>query len=128
MYDVFIADAFSGDAIPVHLLTQEAFALYLRHLKASGILAVHVSNQYLDLPPVVAQLARAQGLTARAIHSDKDDAHLYSQADWIVMTRDTKFFERPEIAGAVKAVAQRPELLDKWIPDDYNNLLQVFKF
>jgi hypothetical protein len=125
-YDVFIADAFSGDAIPVHLLTREAFALYLRHLKPSGILAVHVSNQYLDLAPVVAQLASVDGLTARWAHSPKDDAHLYSQADWILVTRDEAFFARPEIADAVKIVAPRPGL--RLWTDDYNNLLQVFKF
>ena len=98
-YDVFLADAFSGDAIPVHLLTTEAFDLYLRHLKPSGILAVHISNQYLDLAPVVAQLARgAWTCSARWVHTPKDDAHLYSQSDWILMTRDAAFFERPEIA------------------------------
>src|SRR5580704_2298429 len=80
LYDVFIADAFSGDAIPVHLLTTEAFDLYLRHLKPSGILAVHVSNQYLDLVPVVGQLAAAHGLIARLVHTEKDDAHLYSRS------------------------------------------------
>ena len=125
-YDVFIADAFSGDAIPVHLLTREAFALYLRHLRPSGILAVHVSNQYLDLAPVVAQLASVDGLTARLVRSPKDDAHLYSQADWILMTRDGSFFARPEIAGAAKIIAPRPGL--RLWTDDYNNLLQVFKF
>jgi hypothetical protein len=125
-YDVFIADAFSGDAIPVHLLTREAFALYLRHLKPSGILAVHVSNNYLDLAPVVAQLASVCGLTARLVLSPKDNAHLYSQADWILMTRDGSFFARPEIAGAAKIVAPRPGL--RLWTDDYNNLLQVFKF
>ncbi len=50
-------DAFSGDAIPVHLLTKEAFGLYFRHLKPDGILAVHTSNTYLQLAPVVKQLA-----------------------------------------------------------------------
>jgi len=125
-YDVFIADAFSGDAIPVHLLTQEAFALYLRHLKPSGILAVHVSNQYLDLAPVVAQIASVYGLTVRWVHSPKDDAHLYAQADWILMTRDASFFARPEIGSAARIIAPRAGL--RLWTDDYNNLLQVFKF
>jgi hypothetical protein len=126
LYDVFIADAFSGDAIPVHLLTKEAFDLYLRHLKPSGILAVHVSNSYLDLAPVVAQLASVHGLESRLVHSPKDDAHLYSQADWIVMTRDAAFFARPEIANATKLIAERPGL--RLWTDDYNNLLQVLRF
>jgi spermidine synthase len=66
-YDVLVADAFSGDAIPVHLLTKEAFALYFQHLKPSGILAIHISNNYLNLAPVVAQLeARAHAERRRA--------------------------------------------------------------
>lgn len=125
-YDVFLADAFSGDAIPVHLLTTEAFDLYLRHLKPSGILAVHISNDYLDLAPVVAQLASAHGLIARRIHSPKDDAHLYSQADWIVMTRDAAFFGKPEIASRAKSIEPHPGL--RLWTDDYNNLLQVLRF
>ncbi|MGA3185723.1 MAG: fused MFS/spermidine synthase [Bryobacteraceae bacterium] len=124
-YDVFLADAFSGDAIPVHLLTEEAFAAYLRHLKPAGILAVHISNQYLDLAPVVAQLAAVYGLMARQVHSPKDDEHLYAQADWVLMTRDAAFFARPELASA-RMIAPRPGL--RLWTDDYNNLLQVFKF
>ena len=125
-YDVFLADAFSGDAIPVHLLTSEAFDLYLRHLTPTGILAVHVSNQYLDLAPVVAQLASAHGLASRLVWSPKDEAHLYSQAVWIVMTRDAAFFARPKIASATKTIEPRPEL--RLWTDDYNNLLKVFRF
>ena len=125
-YDIFLADAFSGDAIPVHLLTKEAFGLYLKHLKPQGILAMHVSNQYLTLAPVVAQLASVYGLTARLIHSPKDDAHLYAQADWVVMTRDPSFFSRPEIAAAATVIEPLPGL--RLWTDDYNNLVQVFKF
>jgi hypothetical protein len=125
-YDVFLADAFSGDAIPVHLLTKEAFDLYLGHLKPSGFLAVHISNQYLDLAPVVVQLASVHGLAARLVHTSRDDAHLYSQADWILMTRDAAFFARPEIAGTATTVEQRPGL--RLWTDDYNNLLQVLRF
>jgi hypothetical protein len=124
--DVFLADAFSGDAIPVHLLTREAFDLYLRHLKPSGIFAVHISNNYLDLAPVVAQLASVHGLEARMVHASKDDAHLQSQSDWIVMTRDAAFFARPEMAGAAQVIEPRPGL--RLWTDDYNNLLQVLRF
>jgi hypothetical protein len=126
LYDVFLADAFSGDAIPVHLLTREAFDLYVRHLKPSGILAVHISNQYLDLAPVVGQLAAVHGLTARLVHVSKDEARLYPNSDWILMTRDGAFFARPEIAGSIKTIEQRPDL--RLWTDDYNNLFQVFKF
>jgi hypothetical protein len=126
LYDVFLADAFSGDAIPVHLLTTEAFDLYLRHLKPSGILAVHVSNQYLDLAPVVAQLASAHGLISRLVHTEKDDGHLYSRSDWVLMTRDRAVFAQPEIGGAASKIEPRPGL--RLWTDDYNNLLQVLRF
>ncbi len=126
LYDVFIADAFSGDAIPVHLLTKEAFGLYLRHMTPSGILAVHISNQYLDLAPVVAQLAAAYGLESRVVHSPKVEARLYAEADWILMSRDRTFFERPRISSVAKRIEQ-PAGLRLWT-DDYNNLLQVLRF
>ncbi len=98
--------------------------LYLKHLKPSGILAIHVSNQYLDLAPVVAQLASANGMTARVVHNPKDDAHLYAQNDWVVMTRDAELI--PEVAASAKPIEPRPGLR-VWT-DDYNNLLQVFRF
>jgi hypothetical protein len=126
LFDVFIGDAFSGDAIPVHLLTKEAFGLYVHHMKPGGILAIHVSNQYLTLAPVVAQLASAYGMTARLIHSPKVEEHLYAQADWVVMTSDERFFARPEIAGASATIEARPGL--RLWTDDYNNLLQVLRF
>jgi hypothetical protein len=121
-YDVLVADAFSGDAIPVHLLTKEAFALYFQHLKPSGILAIHISNNYLNLAPVVAQLAASSGSIARLVHTPKDDAHLYSQADWVLVTRK----KRPEMADVGTVIAPR-EGLRLWT-DDYNNLLQVLRF
>jgi hypothetical protein len=126
LYDVFIADAFSGDAIPVHLLTKEAFRLYLTHMRPDGILAVHVSNQYLDLAPVVAELAWSEGLFARIVRSPKDDRHLYAQAEWILMTSNSEFFARPEISGVAAMIEERPGV--RLWTDDYNNLLQVLRF
>src|SRR5258706_573735 len=72
-FDVLALDAFSSDAIPVHLLTVEAFKTYLRHLKQGGILAVHISNRYLDLVPVVQQAARHLSLEVRQVANDDDD-------------------------------------------------------
>jgi hypothetical protein len=74
----------------------------------------------------VAQLASADGLTVRLVRSLKDETHLYSQADWILMTREAAFFARPEIASAVKTIEPHPGL--RLWTDDYNNLLQVLKF
>lgn len=136
-FDVLIVDAFSGDAIPVHLLTKEAFALYLRRLKPSGILAIHVSNQYLDLAPVVGQLASVYDLPAIEIRSPKDESQRTLEAVWVLMTRNRNFFRRPEIVnpsgmvnqGAGNSVLPIPTRgkLRAWT-DDYNNLLQVMRW
>ena len=72
-FDVLAVDAFSGDAIPVHLLTRQAFALYWRHLKPDGVLAVHVSNRYLSLAPGVALAAAETGKQAMLVSIDEDD-------------------------------------------------------
>lgn len=73
-FDVLLVDAFSGDSVPVHLLTAEAFGLYFRHLKPDGILAVHISNKYLNLEPVVAANAGRMGLTALEFSEDRPDS------------------------------------------------------
>ena len=81
-----IADAFSGDAIPIHLLTQEAFTPYLRHLKdPTGILAFHVSNNALDLTPVVARLAAERGISAwswRGLTANGWERRTASECSW----------------------------------------------
>ena len=94
-FDVLAVDAFSGDAIPVHLLTKEAFALYLRHLKPDGILAIHTSNTYLDLNPVVQLLADDAHYPARLITNDDDLRKLIDASDWVLVTRNDRFLERP---------------------------------
>jgi SAM-dependent methyltransferase len=122
-FDVVVVDAFSGDAIPVHLLTREAFAVYLRHLQPDGILAVHVSNQYLDLAPVVQQLASSYGYPAVLIRSAKDERQLISAASWVLMTQNRAFLARPEVVNAAQPIPPRPGL--RLWTDDYNSLLQV---
>jgi SAM-dependent methyltransferase len=64
LYDVLILDAFSSDAIPIHLLTAEAVQEYLGHLRADGVLVIHISNRFFDLAPVVSRLAETFGLAA----------------------------------------------------------------
>jgi hypothetical protein len=124
-FDVLVLDAFSGDAIPIHLLTREAFAIYLRHLRAGGILAVHISNRYFDLSPVAWGAAEAMGLEAAEIDYDPDDASLYSST-WVLLARAGEGnFARTEIADADVGPPE-DEPLRLWT-DDYSNLLQVLK-
>ena len=84
-FDVLAVDAFSSDSIPVHLLTTEAMRLFFRHLKPDGILAVHISNRYLDLEPVLEGEAKALGKTAREMDTDDDDATDVFAATWILL-------------------------------------------
>ncbi|MGD1094153.1 MAG: fused MFS/spermidine synthase [Bryobacteraceae bacterium] len=125
-FDVLVVDAFSGDAIPVHLLTKEAFELYFKHLKPMGVLTIHVSNQYLDLAPVVQTLASFFDEPAVLIHSDKDEKQLISAASWVLITKNRDFFTLPEIADVSEPIPPHPAL--RLWTDDYNNLLQVIRW
>ena len=118
-YDVIVVDAFSSDSIPVHLMTREALAVYMAHLAPGGVVAFHVSNRYLDLPPVVAQLAADQGLAAWQIEDNPTEDHL-SFTDWIVVGR--------EIPEALQQTGWAPEAGTSLWTDSYNNLFKVLKY
>ncbi|HKW56716.1 MAG TPA: fused MFS/spermidine synthase [Candidatus Acidoferrum sp.] len=124
-FDVLVVDAFSGDAIPVHLLTREAFALYFRHVKPGGILAVHTSNTYLNLSPVVKLLAEDAGYATRFIASDDYDAELIAAADWVLVTRNETFLNVPETFAGSANIAVPPRL--RLWTDDQNSLFEVLR-
>ena len=127
-YDVILVDAFSSDAIPVHLLTREALRLYFDLLGPRGILALHISNRYLRLEPVVAALAE-NGRYARLLqHGDTGDVRGGVEASWAILAR------RPEDFGEMASDSRWTEArLDPepgvvaWT-DDFHNLLSVFKW
>ena len=123
-FDVLVVDAFSGDAIPVHLLTTEAMTLYRRHLAAGGVMAFHVSNQYLRLPPVIARLAEAQGMTAREVESVGRAAQGTFDASWVLVSEREAFFAVPEVERAITPVSGRAAL---WT-DDYSSLLPLVRW
>jgi hypothetical protein len=83
-YDLLVVDAFSGDSIPVHLLTREAFQIYRRHLAPGGLLALHISNMFLDLRPVVAALASDAGWSSLAVSDQGDERVAQSPSQWVV--------------------------------------------
>jgi len=124
-FDVLAVDAFSGDAIPLHLLTIEAIALYKRHLAPDGILAFHVSNQYLNLGPEIAQLAIAANMQSKLIESPGDDATGSYRSTWVLLTNSATFFTRPEIARAATDTPTTPRLRP-WT-DDYSSLLPILQ-
>ena len=125
-FDLLVLDAFSSDAIPVHLLTQEAFAVYLRHLRANGIIAVHVSNTYVDLAPVVEQLAAKLGLSLAAVHDMGGKPWLFP-SDWLLLSPDAESIRLAEIRQTPRdPVAARAEL-PVW-SDDYTSLWPLLRW
>jgi SAM-dependent methyltransferase len=123
-FDVLALDAFSSDAIPVHLLTVEAFRTYLRQLRPGGILAVHISNRYLDLVPVVQQAARALSLELREIgNGDDEDAGVY-RSDWLLLSASPAAFDGVLLEDAEEVDADPRVRL--WT-DDYSDLYHILK-
>ncbi len=124
-YDVIAVDAFSGDAIPVHLLTREAFQVYFHHLVPGGVLAVHVSNKHLELAPVVDALARALGRHAVSVDNDDDDDNGVFAASWVLVSDRQSFFQFQPVFKAATPVSARPGL--RLWTDDYSNLFQILR-
>ena len=124
-FDVLAVDAFSSDSIPVHLLTKEAFLLYFHHLNDRGVLAVHVSNRYIDLEPVVARAAEALGKEARVVDSDDNESQALSAASWVLVSGSHEFFESPLIEHAARPI-ETGSKLRLWT-DDYGSLYTLLK-
>jgi hypothetical protein len=125
-YDVISVDAFTSDAIPVHLLTRECFAVYFKQLKPGGILAVHVSNRFLNLVPVVAGNAHDFGKAAVMVDDDGEDEDYLSSSDWVLVSDDAAVFSQSFFkAHGIEPAKVRPGLRP-WT-DDYSNLFQILK-
>jgi hypothetical protein len=125
-FDLLALDAFSGDSIPVHLLTREAFREYFRHLKAEGILAIHISNRYLNLEGIVRLESQNLGKTALlVVDPATGQQDICSKSDWMVIASNAVAFERPPWKG----LGVRPDvpLNTRLWTDDYSNLLQALK-
>lgn len=124
-FDVLAIDAFSGDAVPMHLLSREAFALYRRHLADDGLLVLHVSNDHVNLAPVVQGSAAELGWSLRYVASQDDPVAGTQKSDWLIVTANQAFLADPQVAAYF-----RPLLLDRapivWT-DDFGSLRQVLK-
>ena len=126
-HDIIILDAFSSDAIPLHLLTLEAVRVYLSRLRTDGFLAFHISNRHVNLRPALARIARDHQLTALA-QTDvraKDDPHGYESSEWMLMASDPSAFARlPQDQKWTTVVADaRPS----WT-DDFSNIWTVLRW
>ena len=137
-FDVLAVDAFSSDAIPMHLLTRECTEIYWKHLKPDGILALHISNRHMDLAPVCRALAEEFGHTAVRIHSYDVEELGVDSAEWILLTRNEEFLNSGVVQssesewdpdspppllwtddyGSIWQILNKPEFLDEWGEDE----------
>lgn len=125
-FDILAVDAFSGDSIPVHLLTKEAFALYFKHLAPGGVLCVHISNKHLLLGPVVERVANSLGLANFRVDNEAIDEAQVFESDWVLVAKPgNPVFDNPLLATAGVPVPPQPDLRP-WT-DDYSNLFQIWK-
>jgi SAM-dependent methyltransferase len=121
-FDVLVIDAFSGDSVPVHLLTQEAFAQYFRHLKKDGVLAIHITNRFLDLKPVMKMAADQFGHDVQMVIYEPSENEEGFRSHWALMTKDKHFFKDAALVKAIRI--DTPKSFKPW-RDDYSSLISV---
>ena len=121
-YDVLAVDAFSGDSIPVHMLTKQAFALYFQHLQPTGVLAVHISNQYLNLKPVVQAAASALHKRAIVIDNPGDKAHGVFRSTWVLLGNGGGYLGQQEIESSGQRL---PSAAGQLWTDDFSSLFSI---
>ncbi|NIL96637.1 MAG: hypothetical protein GTO53_04365 [Planctomycetales bacterium] len=120
---MLVIDAFSGDAVPTHLLSLEAIAVYLRHLQPDGLLAFHISNRYLDLQPVLSGAAGHYDLDQLRIHHETKEPGT-DTSDWVLLSRKG-ILDRLPARETMRRPGSNPKMVI-WT-DDYSNLLGILK-
>jgi hypothetical protein len=129
-YDLLAIDAFSGDSIPMHLITREAMAAYMRHLKPDGVIVFQATNRFVDISPVVERLAAEFGMTAvlisDSVESDEGADYWISGTDQIIVTRNARLLAAEPIRSVAKPLTPRPDF--RIWTDDYYNLLRIMKW
>jgi spermidine synthase len=125
-FDVLVVDAFSGDAIPLHLLTTQAIDLYKRHLAPGGIIAFHISNSHVDLEPEIVLLAKSAGMDVRRVSSFENHDRGEFTATWMLLTSNPTFFTQPEVSIRIRKPADASK--SKVWTDDYSSLLPILSW
>jgi predicted O-methyltransferase YrrM len=123
-FDVLAVDAFTSDAVPLHLLTREAMDLYFSHLAPHGLLAIHVSNNYVNLSAVVRGLANKTGRHAVRIYTPRSARSNTDRALWVIVTRDSSFLESELVQATATPWTEHESLPIVWT-DDYASLWQA---
>jgi hypothetical protein len=124
-FDVLAIDAFSSDAIPVHLITSQALGIYRRHMNWGAVIAFHVTNRFLNLVPVVEGLAREQGMYVIHIEDNAPNSPA-SRSDWVLLSDRRESLDKPELMESAKLWIEVRRDWRLWT-DDFNNLVQVLK-
>jgi len=125
-FNVLVVDAFSGDAIPLHLLTAQALTRYRRHLAPGGFIAFHISNQHVDLEPAIALLAQSAGMKAMRVSSSANDDRGEFSAYWVLVTDNADFFSVSHPGAQPKPAVLKPGL--RLWTDDYSSLLPLLRW
>ena len=118
-YDILVVDAFSSDAIPLHLLTEEAQRGYFRTLAPDGLLLIHISNRFINLEPVLAALAR-EGNRSAALRADKPGGKGLVASNWVVLSRDPRQLQALTSGGGWRPLGKPAS--EVW-RDDYASIL-----
>ena len=125
-FDLIVVDAFTGDSIPIHLLTKEAFEIYLKNLKSDGVMAFDVSNRYLELNPVLYKLAANFKMHIANIFAPGSDAEGTTASSWVLLSRDARLFDSPLIKDNQVNEIVKIDNFKLWT-DDYSNLFSVLR-
>jgi hypothetical protein len=125
-FDLLALDAFSSDAIPAHLLTKEAFELYLKHMRPDGVIAVHISNRYLDLEPIMAQAAQEMGWTGVVVYDEGNSEPYYVSNTWVLLSKSPAVFAHPNFQDGSTSALQARKGFRTWT-DDYSNIIQILR-
>ena len=123
-FDVLVLDAFTSDAVPMHLLTQEAFELYRQHLKPDGVLAVNISNRHVDLSPVVRGVGAAAGKDVRWVSGQADDAAGVLYSVWVLVSANRAFLDAPPVAAALATWPESARAPMIWT-DDFSTIYDL---
>ena len=129
-YDLLAIDAFSGDSIPMHLLTREVMATYVRHIKPDGVIVFQATNRFVDIAPVVERLAAAHGMTAVMVsdypESSEGANYWISGTDQIIVTKNAQLLAAEPIRAVAERLPARPDF--RVFTDDFYNLLRILKW
>jgi hypothetical protein len=125
--DLLAIDAFSSDAVPMHLLTAEAYGTLVRHLNPGGMLAFNITNRYLDLAPVIAEAAAANGFAGIVVDDAGEQEDYLSPSAWVLLSRDPARFEHANFRDkfAISKLKRKPGFRG-WT-DDYSNIIQILQ-